>query len=274
MITSAKLLFLSAGLLASTACGATDATGANPPVPRDPPVVVLKLDDLVTDAAGGVPPEWKRLTDFALEQKLKISVGVITRSLATATPAYLDYIKDLRKTGLVEFWFHGYDNRRWTENGRELQEFKGTSYEQQKDHFVKSQALATEKLGFVFTAFGAPFNGYDDTTLRVLAEDPSINVILFGRPADQSRLPGKVILERISEVNIEAPLFIPDASKFIAGYLRHAEGRRYYVIQGHPAQWSDTRWAEFVKLVDYLRENHIPVVSITELAASLARPKP
>lgn len=273
-MTSAKILILSAGLLASAACGAAEATGPNPPVPRDPPAVVLKLDDLATDAAGGVPPAWKRLTDFALERKLKISVGVITRSLATATSAYLDYIKDLRQTGLVEFWFHGYDHRQWVENGRKFQEFKGTPYEHQKDHFVRSQALAREKLGFAFTVFGAPFNAYDNTTLRVLAEDPAISVVLYANPSARDLLPGKVVLDRVGDVNIEAPLFVPDAAKFIAGYLRHAEVRRFYVIQGHPDQWDDARWSQFVKLVDYLQHNHIPVVTAAELAASLASPKP
>ena len=270
---STKNFLISVCLLASSATVTASATDQLPPLRLNPPAVVLKLDDLTADG-GGVSLRWKRLTDFALEQKLKISVGIITQSLATANPAYLDYIKNLHQTGLVEFWFHGYDHKRWTENGHELQEFKGTPYEQQKDHFVKSQALAKEKLGFVFTAFGAPFNGYDGATLRVLAENPAINVILYGHPSDLSKLPGKIVLERISDVNIEAPLFVPDAKKFIAGYLKNAASHRYFVIQGHPGQWDATRWIEFVKLVDYLRQNHIPIVSIAELAASLAGPQP
>jgi len=260
-------------LLASATPIIAAATDPLPTLPPNPPAIVLKLDDLTADG-GGVSPRWKRLTDFALERKLKISIGIITQSLATANPAYLDYIKSLRHTGLVEFWFHGYDHKRWTENGRELQEFKGTPYEQQKDHFVKSQALAKEKLGFVFTAFGAPFNGYDDATLRVLAEDPAINVILYGHPSDQSKLPGKIVMERVGEVNIEVPLFVPDTGKFIAGYLKNAASHRYFVIQGHAAQWDAARWAEFVKLVDYLQQNHIPIVSTAELAASLAGSHP
>jgi peptidoglycan/xylan/chitin deacetylase (PgdA/CDA1 family) len=257
-------------------CVYSTAIAALPPVtpvfPDTPPAIVLKVDDLSADK-GGIPAAWKRLTDFALERKLKISIGVITQSLATAKPAYLDYIKGLRETGLVEFWFHGYDHKRWTENGHELQEFKGTPYEQQKDHFVKSQALAKEKLGFAFTAFGSPFNGYDDATLRVLAEDADIQAFLYGRPSAQSRLPGKVVLERVGDVNIEAPLFEPNPEAFIAGYLKNAATHRYFVIQGHPGQWNDARWAEFVKLVDYLQQNHIPVVTIAELAASLSAPE-
>ena len=242
-----------------------------PPLPSNPPAVVLKVDDLAT-GGGNVPRNWKRITDFAQERKIKLSIGVITQSLATANPSYLTYIKDLQKTGLFEFWFHGYDHKQWTEDGKTLQEFKGTSYAVQKDHFVKSHALAKEKLGFVFTAFGSPFNGFDDATYKVFAEDPDMKIFIYGNPADQAKIPGKIILERVGGVNIEDPLFVPNADKFIAGYLKHAKGRSYYVIQGHPNQWNDARWAEFVKLVDYLQQNHIPIVTPTE-AAALVAPK-
>jgi peptidoglycan/xylan/chitin deacetylase (PgdA/CDA1 family) len=242
-----------------------------PPLPANPPVVVLKLDDLAT-GGGNVPRNWKRITDFALERKIKITVGVIAKSLATANPSYINYIKDLRETGLVEFWFHGWDHRSWEENGQKLQEFKGTSYEHQKASFVNSQALAKEKLGFTFSTFGSPFNGMDENTFKVFSEDPDMKVFLYANRGDQAKMPGKVILERVGGVNIEDPLFVPNADKFITGYLKNAKGRGYFVIQGHPNQWNDERWAEFVRLVDYLQENKIPIVTTAE-AAALVAPK-
>ena len=241
-----------------------------PPLPNPPIPVVLKVDDLVT-AHGNIPARWKRITDFALERKFKLSVGIICDSLEGDSPAYFAYIKDLKKTGLFEFWFHGYDHKQWTENGKTLQEFKGSSYELQKDHFVKSQALAKEKLGFAFTTFGSPFNATDATTSRVLAEDPDIKIFLYGNSNDKAS--GKLLLDRVGNVNIEAPLFIPNADKFISGYITSAKGRRYYVIQGHPNQWDDARWAEFVKLIDFLQNNRIPIVTPTELAATLGSSK-
>lgn len=242
-----------------------------PPLPANPPVVVLKVDDLAT-GGGNVPRNWKRITDFALERKIKLSVGIIAESLGTANPSYINYIKDLQKTGLIEFWFHGWNHKQWEENGVKLQEFKGTTYEQQKASFVNSQALAKEKLGFGFTTFGSPFNGFDDATFKVFAEDPDMKVFLYANRNDQPKIPGKVILERVGGVNIEDPLFVPNADKFITGYLKNAKGRSFFVIQGHPNQWNDERWAEFVKLVDYLQENKIPIVTSAE-AAALVAPK-
>lgn len=236
-----------------------------PPLPDSPPEVVLKLDDLVSTRDGNVVPRWKRITDFALAHNIKLSVGIIANSLEGDKPVYFEWIKSLQATGLFEFWFHGYDHKAWKEGDRNVSEFQGASYGQQKDHFVRSQALAREKLGFAFKTFGSPFNATDTVTDRVLSEDPDIKVFLFGNPRDTAC--GKVVLDRVGPVNIEAPLFAPNADAFISGYLKNASGRRYYVIQGHPAQWDDARWSQFVKIVDYLQRNHIPVVTPTGAAS-------
>lgn len=265
-----SLAALVVGIVAAISARSADSPALKIPDPA--PAVVLKLDDLAT-GGGNVPQRWRRLADFAKERKLKISIGVICQSLETAKPAYFDFIKDLQASGLCEFWFHGYDHKMWEENGAKLQEFKGTPYEQQKDHFVRSQALAREKLGFAFTAFGSPFNGFDDSTLKVFSEDADMQVFLYGNPADQGKIPGKIILDRVGDVNIENPLFLPSSEKFIAGYLRRAPGRRCFVAQGHPNQWDDARWAEFVKIVDFLQQNRIPVITPTE-AAQLSRAQP
>ncbi|RRJ96935.1 DUF2334 domain-containing protein [Opitutaceae bacterium TAV4] len=231
-------------------------------LPDPLPAIVLKLDDLTT-RKDIVPPAWKRLTDFALERKIKISIGVIANSLEGDKPAYFNYIKELQKTGLIEFWFHGYDHRMWEEGGVKLQEFKGTSYEHQKEHFEKSQKLAREKLGFAFTIFGSPFNGFDPATMRVLSEDSDIQIFLYGNPRDTSS--GKIILDRVFGVNIEDPTFVPNPEKFISGYIGKAKGRRFYVIQGHPGSWKDERWDNFVRIVDFLQKHRIPILTPSEL---------
>lgn len=246
------------------------ALAQTPPLPDPLIPVVLKLDDLNT-RGGNVPGRWIRVTDLAREKNIKVSIGIICDSFDYGKPAYFDYIKEWQASGLVEFWFHGWDHKQWQEGETKLMEFKGTSYEHQKEHFVKSQALAREKLGFAFTTFGAPFNATDEVTARVLAEDPDIKVFLYGKPSDAAAS-GKVILDRVGDVNVEHPLFVPNSARFIAHYTKRAPGRRYFVIQGHPAQWDDARWAEFVKIVDFLVENKIPVLTPTELAASLPRP--
>lgn len=256
---------LSLAIAACVAAATVSAQTLPPFIPRVP--VVLKLDDLGT-RGGNVPGSWIRLTDLARERGVKVSIGVICDSFEHGNASYFQYIKDQRTSGLVEFWFHGWDHRQWEENGVKLQEFKGTPYEHQKEHFVKSQALAREKLGFTFATFGAPFNATDDTTNRVLSEDADIKIFLYGNPSDAATS-GKLVLDRVGAVNIENPLFVPNSKKFADGYAQNASKRRYFVVQGHPAQWNEQRWAEFVKIIDFLQENNIPVVTPSELAVML-----
>lgn len=77
---------------------------------------------------------------------------------------------------------------------------------------------------------------------------PEIKVWLYGDPKNPA---GKVVLERVGAVNIENPTFVPSLEKFVDGYNRNP-ARPYFVIQGHPQQWDDARFAEFVKIVDFL----------------------
>lgn len=247
---------------------ATTSPASALPLPNPLVPVVFKVDDLVSTPDGGVPERWKRVADLARERQIKFSVGIIANSLEGEKPVYFGWIKEQRETGLFEFWFHGYDHKGWKEEGRDVSEFKGTSYEHQKDHFVRSQALARKKLGFAFTTFGSPFNASDAVTARVLAEDSDITVWLYG---DRANPAGKTVLDRVGAVSIEQPLFVPNSAKFIEGYAKHAAGRGCYVIQGHPAQWDDARWAEFVRIVDFLQANQIPVLTSVEAGAVVTK---
>lgn len=226
---------------------------------KTPPYVVLKLDDL-TNSRGRVPERWKKLGDFIRTRKIKSSIGIICNSLESDSPEYIQWIKELHDSGLVEFWNHGYTHKEWEENGRKLQEFNGTPYEEQKQHFQRSEELAKQKLGFTFTTFGPPFNGTDANTSKALSEMPDIKIWLYG---DAQNPGGKIILDRISAVNIENPLFVPSLERFISGYNRYPT-REYFVIQGHPAQWDDARFEQFTKIVDFLIEQKAILVTPTE----------
>jgi len=269
---------------ASPVASVVPTPAALPPLPDPPTPVILKVDDLVSTGNGGVPERWKRITEFAIERKIKLSIGVIANSLEGDKPAYFAWIKGLQATGLFEFWFHGYDHLTRKENGKTPIEFVGQSYEEQKRRFDLSQKLAIEKLGVPFHTFGPPGGGNVapsdadlDATVQVMADDPEMKWWLYPKPLDErgARLQsaGKVrILDRVWAVNIENPLFVPNSTKFIEGYARYASGRTFLVAQGHPNQWDNVRWPEFVKLVDFLQQNRIPVITPSELASTAKKP--
>ncbi|HAS82621.1 MAG TPA: hypothetical protein DCS43_08125 [Verrucomicrobia bacterium] len=93
--------------------------------------------------------------------------------------------------GSVEFWSHGWDHKRWTtEDGRERRQFSGTGYKHQKTHFEQSQALMKKMLGTAPVAFGSPYNPMDTNTVKVMTEDPEIQ-LYFGYGKD--KVPGKLL---------------------------------------------------------------------------------
>lgn len=269
-------------LLISGACASSALCAEKAPPPAHIVPVVLKLDDVRTNDSGHLSARWRRVGELARERKLKLSLGVIANSLENAKPEYLAWLRGLQDSGLVELWFHGYDHGVRPVDGKEAAEFTARSYEEQKAIFEKSQALAAAKIGAPFRTYGPPGGGNlhptaDDlrATARVLAEDSAIKVWLYPKPHDEiSRTlssAGKVlVLDRVWPVNIEQPLFVPNPEKFIDGYNKHAAKRQYFVLQGHPNKWDDARWADFLKLIDYLQANQIPTVLPSELAASLS----
>lgn len=251
------------------------------PAPTHIVPVVFKLDDVRTNQSGHLSDRWRRLGVLARERNIKLSFGVIADSIEGNKPAYFAWLREMHASGLVELWFHGYDHGVRAVGDKEAPEFTARTYEEQKERFEKSQELARQKIGFTFQTFGPPGGGNlpatdadRDATVRVLSEDPAMKVWLYPAPMDARGQAlhdtGKVtVLDRVWQVNIEQPLFLPNAEKFIAGYNKFAAGRRYFVIQGHPAKWDDARWAEFLKIVDYVTQNKIPTLTPSELAASL-----
>ncbi len=230
----------------------------SPARPRTAPAkILIKADDFI-----GISLKWQRFLDIVNQHGLHASIGIICNSLEHASPQTLQWVKDVHAAGKIEFWNHGYDHREWKENGLTLEEFKGTPYEQQKEHLTRSDALAREKLGFAFRSFGAPFNATDAATVKVLAEEPNLKVWLYG---DLQQPAGKTVLDRIPEVNIENPLFHPSLDKFVAGYRKHPE-REYFLIQGHPPQWDETGFMEFARILDFLAQEKAVFLTPAEFA--------
>ncbi len=243
--------------------------------PRDtPPVIILKFDDVRQMGNGNVHARWKRLADYLESKRVKGGFGVICETLIDATPRYAQWFAGRREAGFVEFWFHAYDHKTHEIDGERFNEFNRRSYEEQKARVARSQALAREKLGFAFTAFGPPGGvgsaSFDENTLRVMAEDPDIVVVMYPKPLDtigrEYDASGRLtILDRVWAVNIERAVGVPDFQRFLNGYAQNLD-REYFVLQGHPASWDDARFAQFEKIVDFLVAQKAVFMTPTEYA--------
>lgn len=227
---------------------------------KTPARIILKLDDLVRNKSGGVAREWQQFVDFTKKNQIKSNIGIICNSLEADDPAYSQWIKDQLATGLFEFWNHGYDHKEWQENGKTYTEFKGPSYDQQKEHINRSNELAREKLGITIKTFGAPFNAIDATTVRVLQEQQDMKLVLW---QEKSELPADMrSLQRVVSANLESPVFNPNYERFVEGYV-HNRNLNYFLMQGHAGSWGKPeRFQNFVSIVRFLQNQKAEFVTM------------
>ena len=240
----AALFSTVSALLVSLFC-VTAAHSQDSSEAKSPQVVILKLDDVVGggwQADKPVSDRWLRVTDFIEKEDIKASFGIIGYSLEEDNPYYFNWVKKLQKEGRIEFWNHGYKNRKGEDP---LGEFEGT-YEEQKESLVKTQKLAKEKLGINLTVFGPHWSGTNEATEKALSEIPEIKMVYHY--TDHA---GKYVFPRI--MAIENPTHVPDFEKFKATYESSAKDKPCLALQGHPNSWDDDRWANFVQIVVFLK---------------------
>lgn len=240
--------------LIATGARAADPAGA----PAKPQLVILKADDFRKSA------RWERYTNYIVEHDLKASIGIIC-NVFEKDAASVDYAKELLKTGRIDFWHHGYDHRlNYKEGDKTVSEFKGTPFDYQKANLDKGAALVEQKLGYRFFAFGAPGNAVDETTTAVFTKSPQYKLIFYG----PRQVPGAILLERW--MNLEVPTFNPNSADFEKKYEQNAT-RPYLALQMHPNQWTDERFAEFEKIIAFLKSKHVRFVTAQEMLEALGK---
>lgn len=221
-------------------------------------VILLKLDDVIGGRIGKSPvsPRWDRITDYLKTNHIKGSFGVICESLEKDSPAYFKWIKDLHDEGLIEIWMHGYHLKKATEPG----EFEHGTFEEQRDILAKAERLAKEKLGFSLPAFGPHWTGTTDATDQALEAVPEVKIWLYG-PA-KPKFFTRLSIERV--MALENPTFVPDPEKFKSFYEKAAAKREVLVLQGHPDQWDDKRWAGFQEIIEFLKSKNVVFMTPSE----------
>jgi len=269
----------------------TNPSMASEPLPnlpprKSPPIIILKLDDL-TQKAGTILPDFRKMAELLETRKIKGSFGVIcavpwpgAQPLQDSGPEYIEWVKKLHASGLIEFWFHGWDHNAHTEDGEAYCEFNHRTYEDQKERFDHGQKVALEKFGFGFQTFGPGGGGskyptYDETTVKVMGDVSYMKAWLYPKPLDEAgrklEVQGKVtILDRVWEVNLEKKVGEPDFNWFLEGYSKHPE-RDYFVLQGHPNTWDDAKFAEVLKIIDFLIAQKAVFMTPSEYATMKAK---
>lgn len=256
------------GILMGVSMAAVAARGAEPPVAGPPggrpaQAIILKLDDVTPQGArDGLPvsPRWQRTVDFVEQQGIKASLGIIGFGLETDNPAFFDWIKQLHRKGRIEFWNHGYRNRRAEDKAGE---FEG-DFDEQKAAIERTQRLAKEKLGIELKVFGAHWSGTNEATARALNAQPEITMVFY-----EPRQAEKFVFERV--LTLENPTFVPDFEKFKQLYESRAADKPVLALQGHPNAWDEERWQGFVRIIEYLKARGCRFVNPSEYYSEVHR---
>lgn len=223
---------------------APEAEEELPPLPEGVRrFAIFKWDDLVTRGED-VPAQIQRATDYVLSNRMHASWGIICNSFEKNNAAYHEWIKKraVENGGPIEFWLHGWDHFMGNSNGKSFTEFNGPEYDRQKSHFEKSMAAMKERTGLTFRTFGSAGNQYDASAYKVLEEFPEVKVWLYGDPRAGS---SKFLIPRLVEGE-RAP-GRPDYAAFMKSY-KPKRTSEALLLQGHPGQWNDAGFDEFVKI--------------------------
>lgn len=208
-----------------------------------PKIAIVKADDL-----RRANPQWLRFIAESEARGVKVSIGIICDSLAGAPEDYVAWLRDIDRAGRVEFWHHGWDHRRWTdEQGKQLREFQGTGYAHQKKHYEEAKALMAEVFGRPPLAFGAPFNAVDADTFTILNADPDMRLYFGPTPTG---LIGKLFVP-MSIRGEHDGTGKPNFEKFRAEY-EAKPGLTLLAVQVHPNNFGDEQFAEYGKIIDFL----------------------
>lgn len=219
--------------------------------------VILKLDDVVDGPQGQVVSDrWLRVTKFIEEKKIKAAFGVIGYSLVDDNPAYFQWIKEINKGGLIEFWNHGFYVRKAEDTQGEFEK----DYDTQLQALLLTDSLAKAKLGITFNTWGPHWSGTNEDTDQALTQVPSIKMA-FGYPPNAQHYKGIVFPHLI---DLEYPVHNPDFNSFIAEYKKMGETTFLSYLQGHPNSWDDKRWEEFVKIIEFLITENITFITPSE----------
>jgi L-ascorbate metabolism protein UlaG (beta-lactamase superfamily)/peptidoglycan/xylan/chitin deacetylase (PgdA/CDA1 family) len=255
--------------VATVGCAMGPAARGEEAAAKTAPVVLLKLDDVISSGEQGGPVSlrWRRAADYVEKNNLKAAFGIICYSLATENPPYQQWIKEREARGQIEFWLHGYHNRSAEERTGEFDQ--GTAAEQQAI-LEKSERLARERLGFDLAAFGAHWSGTTDETEKAVQAAAEIKIWLCG-PKDSK------FYKRLSvpwTIALEDPIFVPDLAKFKAAYEKSGAAEPVLCLQGHADQWDEARWGEFVKIVEFLKSKGCRFMTPSEYVKAAAAAEP
>jgi hypothetical protein len=136
-----------------------------------------------------------------------------------------------------------------------LYEFQGTSYAFQQAHLGAGIHWGEKKLGITIHTFGAPSDSTDANTIKVIDENPDIQVV-FGKCGATKKL-------RLTQyIEMERGTGLVDYDRFRKQYDANRD-KEYLFLQMHPQQAYFVKHfdSDFKKIIQYLKQEQVTFIT-------------
>ncbi len=223
--------------------------------------IILRLDDLKVDTME----EYVALTQWAAENEVALSIGMVCNSIDEDNEPYIEAVKDMVKTGFVEIWCHGYDHK-YHEGTGVTSEFYQQTPEYQAAVLEKCYDCVYEKTDGVvkLSCLGTPSGAMDEDTFKALEMVPEYRVN-FGNVS--------VPYSGNGFVNLTNSLWMePSTGKLnpldtLKGfYDNRTVGKEYMIYGCHAGYFDADNVAIFKDFVEYLKTKDIAFMTPTQYA--------
>ncbi|MEI6077069.1 MAG: polysaccharide deacetylase family protein [Verrucomicrobiota bacterium] len=228
-------------------------------------VVIIKADDFT-----GTNQAWSNFLEASRAAGVKVSIGVITRSMRENLPVQ-DWMRAQENKGDVEFWNHGWDHKRWSTNDFSISEFQGSGLVNQREHLIRSQAALKKLLGHDVITLGTPYNGFDSETAQAMNESPALRLFFTyttnpKTEAVRQRVDTRIALLDI--VNEAEGTGKPNAARLAALLANRPPGP--VSLQFHPPYFDAPHLDEYRKILADLKVYGYATMLPSEYVAALA----
>lgn len=230
-------------------------------------VVIIKADDFTATNQA-----WSNFLDASRAAGVKVSIGVITKSIREHSPVQ-EWMRAQERNGDVEFWNHGWDHKHWSTNDFSITEFQGSGLANQREHLIRSQADLKKLLGHDVIALGTPYNGFDSDTAQAMNESPALRLFFTYTTNPKTEAARQRVDDRIALLDIvnEAEgTGKPNAAKLAALLAKRPPGP--VSLQFHPPYFDAPHLGEYRKILADLKVRGYTTMLPSQYVGALAAP--
>ena len=214
--------------------------------------VIFKADDLREPQKST-----KKLDKIIKKENIKISWGIIGKSLESPSREYLSFLEEKKADKNYHFFNHGY--RHYCDHNADDKSEFTVSVEEQIKSLQKTQDVVKDKSGIVLNTFGAPCNYINGNTTIALKNIKEIKYWYFGFPNNMN-----TNIPRFA--NIEKTVGNPDLKFFQKSLEKLApQSKQIVTLQIHPYMWDSLDFLQFEVCIAYLKSLGVEFITPDDL---------